>query len=137
MTLGTTPKKAPPSSGYVPSEKTVSSKSPRVRRCMESSVPQGGQKLLRRGFVRKGADSCELQSNWHEAATGRHRHCSFFLAGGGLSLHNRGRHAGSTWHDLDEEQGSAYVRTGTRGTLHDSIGWVGLGSHGMGIVSSP
>src|SRR5258708_36278975 len=31
MILGTTPKNAPPSSGYVPSEKMLSSKSPRVR----------------------------------------------------------------------------------------------------------
>src|ERR1700733_14077201 len=34
ITLGTTPKNAPPSSGYVPSEKTLSSKSPSVSWCI-------------------------------------------------------------------------------------------------------
>src|SRR5580658_4001540 len=41
ITLGTTPKSAPPSRGYVPSEKMLSSKLPSVNRCIRQCATRG------------------------------------------------------------------------------------------------
>src|SRR5271167_584339 len=144
MTLGTTPKNAPPSSGYVPSDKTVSSKSPSVSRCMELVCHSNLIATDLRGFAPITLVRLIRENPCHPwpvlvspyGATGGHYgDRGSLLAGRGLFIGDRRREAGCAGCDLAHGRTTVHVRTGTGGTVHDASGWRRLCARGLGIVA--